>query len=87
MVLLSQERFKNKGNRLMHICSSCGLVDLLDGGAGGSSSSRSSTTPGEAAGHAPWNPTCTLVQLGHDGVAQLLQLFLLMFKLIFFCRL
>lgn len=63
------------------------LVDLLDGGAGRRSSSGSTTSSGEAAWHPSRSSTSTLVQLGHDGVTNLLQLLLLVLKLVFFCRL
>ena len=62
------------------------LVDLLDGGAGGSTAGSGAAGSGEATGHAlwhtTWHATGTLVQLGDDGVAHLLQLLLLMLILV-----
>lgn len=80
-VIVPHKPQTRKQNKLMKVWSS--LVDLLDGGAGGRSSSRSTTSSGEAT----WHPACILVQLGHDGITDLLQLLLLMLKLILFCRL
>ena len=64
------------------------LVDLLNGWSGGpttTSAAWCSTRSREAAGHATrhssWHPTGALVQFGDDGVAHLLQLFLVMFVL------
>ena len=61
------------------------LVDLLNGWSGGSTATRCSTSSREAArhatGHSSWHPAGTLVELGDDGVAHLLQLFLVMFVL------
>lgn len=63
------------------------LVNLLNGWSRGSTTTRSCTTSSrEATGHALWHTTWyttgTLVQLGDDWVAHLLQLLLLMLILI-----
>ena len=67
------------------------LVDLLDGWSGGSTATRCSTSSREAArhatGHSSWHPAGTLVELGDDGVAHLLQLLLLMLVLVPFSSL
>ena len=68
------------------------LVDLLDGGSGGSTTTGSGTTSSrEATWHALWHTarhaTGALVQLCDDWVANLLQLFLLMFVFVSLCSL
>lgn len=63
------------------------LVHLLDGGARGGSAGGRSSTPRESSRHPPGHPSCTLVQLGDDGVANLLQLLLLVLKLLLLGRL
>lgn len=63
------------------------LVHLLDGGARGGSPRRRSSAPRESSRHPPGHPSCALVQLGDDGVANLLQLLLLVLKLLLLSRL
>lgn len=63
------------------------LVHLLDGRARGGSPGWRSSTPRESSGHPTGHPSCALVQLGDDGVANLLQLLLLVLKLLLLGRL
>lgn len=62
-----------------------GLVDLLDGWAGGSTTwSRAGSWEAtrHTIRHSTWHASSTLVQLCDDGVAYLLQLLLLVLKLV-----
>lgn len=56
------------------------LIHLLNGWSRRCSSRGGCSTTREATRHASGHPTCTLVQLGYDGIANFFQLLLLVLK-------
>ncbi|KAI8422733.1 hypothetical protein MSG28_006492 [Choristoneura fumiferana] len=85
-------QYASRAATVVNFCLEC-LIDFLDGGSGTASggsaagAGRSAREPGHPTGHAAGGSAGALVQLGDDGVADALELLLLVLILLFVSQL